>query len=404
MSQQSELLVVGAGPGGFSAALAARSLGIDVTLLEAEPQDRIRPGSRALYVHHETLCRLERMSPGTGAKIAGFGIRWQVARTYYRGREIYARHYDAERPAGLPAYASLRQVDTERFLLGACRDAGVRVEWGARVTQVHTGPHAVTAVAADGREWNAEYLIGADGARSAVREALSIAMDGGRSSDYRVAVDVALPGGGLGPAERIMHYRHPRMHGRNLLIVPFAGGMQVDVQCVSASDGADLSDRESVLRWLPRVVGPACAGGILWIARYPCLQRIAVSFADEHRRALLIGEAAHLFVPLGARGMNSAIADAEAASTAVAVALRATGPERARGAIEDFARFRRQAADANRGFVDQALRHLRRETLRARLTQAAAAYLAPVYPRFGEWMDKAPYGPRGVIAVRSGLY
>ncbi|MEV0622633.1 FAD-dependent monooxygenase [Nonomuraea sp. NPDC050404] len=404
MSHEQELLVVGAGPAGLSATLAARSLGVEVTLIEADARNQERPGSRALFVHQETLERLERLSPGLGGKIAGFGVRWQVARTFYRGREVYARRYDTERGSGLPPYASLRQLDTERFLLGACRAAGVEPVWGARVVAVRSDPDGVTVRAADGGEWRARYVIAADGARSAVRASIAIEMDGGRSSDYRVAVDLSGQDAGGVPAERHLHYRHPAIEGRNVLIVPFTGGVQVDVQCRDPADGEALSDPEAVRRWLPKVVSREQADRVLWVSRYPCLQRVATGFADEHRRVLLAGEAAHLFAPLGARGMNSSIADAEAAATAVCLALRSTCVERARGAVEDYDTVRRQAARHNRARVEGALRHLRAESAWSRLAQAGAARLAPHLPRFGAWLDKAPYGPRGPITLRGGLY
>lgn len=44
------------------------------------------------------------------------------------------------------------------------------------------------------------------------------------------------------------------MAGRNLLIVPFTGGIQVDVQCVGTADSEDLSAGEPVRRWLPQAV------------------------------------------------------------------------------------------------------------------------------------------------------
>ncbi len=402
MSVSVDLVVVGAGPVGLSAALAARSLGIGVTLLEAEPEDRERPGSRALYVHRETLARLERMSPGLGQDIAAFGITWTSSRTFFAGREVHAQQYAPRPGAGLPPYASLRQVDTERFLLDACRAAGVTFVWGAPVETVDAGPDHVTLGTADGRTWHARYVVAADGARSAVRTALGVAMDGERSGDYRVAVDLAA--GEEQPGDRIMHYRHPAMNGRNLLIVPFAGGFQVDVQCAGADDGAAMSRAGAVRDWLPSVVPGVDPDRVLWVARYPCLQRVADSFADERRRVMLAGEAAHLFVPFGARGMNSGIADAEAAATAAAVALRAAHPERARAAVTDYDHVRRQAAHHNRRCVDGALRHLRADSVRDRVGQAAAARLAPLVPRFGTWLEKAPYGPRGTVTLSGGLY
>lgn len=397
-----ELLVVGAGPVGLSAALAARALDVRVTVLEAEPSDRVRPGSRALFVHHDTLVLLDRMSPGLGAKIAGFGILWSTRRTFYRGREVFVRRHDVERVNGMPPYTSLRQVDTEAFLLDACQQAGVEFVWNAAVTDVRTTADQVTVSDTGGRSWAAHYLIAADGGRSAVRRALGIPWQGERSTDYRVAVDLA--DDEPRAADRLCHYRHPRMDGRNLFVVPFSGGRQVDVQCVDEADADRLSDPGEVRRWLPRVVEPEGVDRVLWIARYPCLQLVAKSFVDGHRRVLLAGEAAHLFAPLGARGMNSGIADADAAAMAVVVALRATNNERAAAAVEDYDSRRRQAALHNRAAAGAALRHLRARTLIERARLAAAGRLARVVPRCGAWLDRAPFGPRGPVTVREGRY
>ena len=403
VEQPVELLVVGAGPAGLTAALAARSLGIGVTVLEADPEDRERAGSRALFVHNETLQRLERLSPGLGERIADFGITWEYARTLYEGREVYRRRF-AEPPAGLPPYASLRQLDTERFLRDACRTAGVELAWNTGVKQLTSSADGVTVRSDDGREWTGDYLIAADGARSTVRAELGIEMDGGRSDDYRIAVDLADDPAGAEPPECVMYYRHPALDGRNVLVVPFAGGIQADVQCRGSQDSELLSTPEAVRRWLPHVVPARCVDRVLWIARYPCLQRVATRFTDEHRRVLLTGEAAHLFAPLGARGMNSAMADAESAATAVGVALRSRSPLRARGAIDEFDRLRRQAAHHNRARVERAVRHLRASSPLQRLRQTGAARLAPFVPAAGSWLHKAPYGPRGSVTVSTGLY
>ena len=85
------VVVVGAGPVGLSAALALRARGQEVVLLEADPEDRERPGSRALFVHRETLALLDGMLPGLAAEITGYGQTWRTRRTLYRGREVYSR-------------------------------------------------------------------------------------------------------------------------------------------------------------------------------------------------------------------------------------------------------------------------------------------------------------------------
>lgn len=69
---------------------------------------------------------------------------------------------------------------------------------------------------------------------------------------------------------------------------------------------------------------------------------------DDHHRVLLAGEAGHLFAPFGARGMNSGVADADAAASAIPVALHAKVDETAIGEIEHYGIQRLKAAEYNK--------------------------------------------------------
>ncbi|MFI6441056.1 FAD-dependent oxidoreductase [Streptomyces sp. NPDC050759] len=382
------VVVVGAGPVGLSAALALRARGREVALLEAEGKDRERPGSRALFVHRETLALLDGMRPGLADEITAYGQTWRTRRTLYRGREVYSRTYPPKE--GPPPFTSLRQVDTERFLRGACERAGVEFVWDARVLDVRTTATGVRLTCSDGREWNCAYAVAADGARSAVRGALGIAMEGEKGEGFHVVVDVAHTPGAE-PPERIFHYEHPGAGGRSVMRVPFTGGFQVDLQCRDDDLEEEFGTEEAVRRWLPAVVGEGYGERILWVSTYRFLRKVAASFTDPHRRVLLVGEAAHLFPPFGARGMNSGIADAAAAAEAIAG-----------GTIEAFADVRRSAALFNSAAAGAALDHLRPRRRLVRARQRAAAALAPVLPWCGSWLEHAPYGPRHGAPVNAG--
>ncbi|WP_328749852.1 FAD-dependent monooxygenase [Streptomyces sp. NBC_00285] len=383
------VVVVGAGPVGLSAALALRARGLPVVLLEADPKDRERPGSRALFVHRETLALLDGMLPGLADEITSYGRTWGTRRTLYRGREVYSRTHPP-RP-GRPPFTSLRQVDTERFLRAACERAGVEFVWDARVLGVRTTATGVRLSCADGREWSCAYAVAADGARSVVRGSLDVAMEGERGEGFHVVVDVAdVPGAGL-PLERVFHYEHPGVGGRSVMRVPFTGGFQVDLQCRDDDLEEEFGTEEAVRRWLPGVVGEGYGERILWVSTYRFLRKVAVSFTDPHRRVLLVGEAAHLFPPFGARGMNSGIADAAAAAEAIAG-----------GSVEEFADVRRAAALFNSAAAGAALDHLRPRRRIVRVGQRAAAALAPVLPWCGSWLEHAPYGPRHGAPVNAG--
>lgn len=396
MSVTDQVLVVGAGPAGMTVALALRSLGVQVTVLSDEPEHRVRAGSRALYVHRESLWTLERIRPGLGRDIAAHGIQWTGLRTRWGERVVYSKDF-APGTAGasgreLPAYSSLRQLDTEHHLLAACQAAGVRFSWDSRVEAVDVTGEGVRVSLTGGRQMRARYVVGADGARSTVRQAIGRTMVGDRSEAYHVVVDLADDPDRPDPANREFTYHHPGADGRHVLVVPFAGGRQVDVQCRPGEDPDTLLADDALSRWLPRVLDREYLDRVMWRSRYPFLQHVADSFTDDSGRVLLVGEASHLFAPFGARGMNSAIADAAAAASAIGTALTATSA--ARGAVQEFDAFRRAAAIHNRDAAAAALHHMRPAGWAAKLRLRAAAQGARFVPLLGRWLEKAPYGPR----------
>jgi 3-(3-hydroxy-phenyl)propionate hydroxylase len=393
MTNCRDVVIVGGGPVGLTAALAVRATGRPAAVVEAGASDRVRPGSRAIFIHRASLELLERIRPGLGVELARHGLTWLTRRTLYRGREVYRQTYAPPAAGGLPAATSLPQVVTERLLLAACLDAGVEFLWNAEVSRAATSPADVAIETVNGTTVRARYVIGADGSRSAVRESAGLHLDGPRTSNAFVIVDAAEDARDPQPLERVFHYEHPAAGYRNVLFVPFAGHWRIDLQCHADDDAEALGSAEGVRGWLPRVMPPQFADRITWVSTYVFRQAIADRFTDPHRRVLLAGEAAHVFAPFGARGLNSGIADACLAATAIDQALRAATSGDAERAIEVCARSRRAAAERNRAASSVALAHLQADSVATMVTRRAAGLLAPFSRRIGRWMDKAPFGP-----------
>ena len=387
-------IVVGAGPVGLTAALALSARDLPATIVEAEPQNRQRPGSRAIYIHGATLKLLERIRPGLGWGFVKHGLVWPTRRTTYRGREVFAKSYKLPPPDVLPHFTSLPQVVAERVLMDACRETGVQFIWGEPIEKVAPGAEAVTLTAQSGHSWQAQYVIAADGARSTVRKQLGIEMQGSRSENTFIIVDVAEVDDNPLPLERVFHYEHPAVGGRNVLLVPFKGGWRADLECRQDDNPERWSDGPGLKKWIADTLGPRYAERITWVSSYQFLQVLASGFADASRRVLLVGEAAHLFAPFGARGMNSGVPDADSAAEAIAKALRAPNAQAAAAAIDVFDAERRAAAEWNRACAGVALEHLQARTVQQRVKRRLAALLAPLWEGAGKWLDEAPYGPR----------
>ena len=156
-----------------------------------------------------------------------------------------------------------------------------------------------------------------------MRSSLEIPLEGPRTENAFVIVDTAEDADAPLPVERVFHYEHPAVDGRNVLFVPFAGHWRVDLQCRPDDDAEAFSGTAGVARWLPEVMDAKYAERVTWVSTYVFLQVLAREFVDPERRVLLVGEAAHLFAPFGARGLNSGIPDAIVAARAIRSALDA---------------------------------------------------------------------------------
>lgn len=401
-----KVIVVGAGPVGLTAALAVHSLGNQVLILESSPANRVRPGSRAIFIHSATLNILDRISPGLGLNLSNQGTYWQTQRTFYAGKEVYSKAYPPPTPGNYPHFTSLPQVEIERTLLAQVRKEGIETIFDQNVVDIECCESeemgfVLLKVKNSDTTWRAQYVIAADGAHSIIRKKIGSKMEGSRDDGWFIVVDVAqldqeTDESSMLPRERIFHYAHPEVDGRNVLIVPFRGGWRVDLQLKADDDPAMLGSSEGVRTWLSRIMPPAYADRVTWVSTYQFMQLVADNFTDVlTRRVLLVGEAAHLFAPFGARGLNSGVVDAESAATAIHIALSypAKGRAAARHAIDTFAISRRDAALSNRYAAGEALAHLKPND-EMRLKQSEAARRAPADRMASIWLEKAPYGPR----------
>ncbi len=345
------VIVVGAGPVGLTLAGRLAQRGVAVTVCEQAPRHE-REGSKALCMQRETLEIWARL--GIGERIAERGVQWRVGRTYFRGRELFSVTLPGGEDDHFPPFVNISQTEVEQLLLARLAELGVDVRWGHRVTELRQDADGVdvTCETPDGRQsLRAAWVVGADGAHSSVRHLLGVGFPGHSHADRFLICDVRAR---LSfPNERRFFFDPPWNPGRQVLVHPQPdGAWRIDWQLPPDADiDAERADGRLHER-IREVVGDADYE-LLWMTVYHFHQRLTECWRVG--RVFLAGDAAHLFAPFGARGLNSGACDAENLSWKLAAVLGGDAPERL---LDTYEQERGAAARENLAVTDATMRFM----------------------------------------------
>jgi 3-(3-hydroxy-phenyl)propionate hydroxylase len=296
------VLIVGAGPVGLCAANVLADAGVAVTVLEAEP--RLPENLRASTFQPPTLDMLGRL--GAAQRLIEMG---RVApRLQYRDRAGWVAELDFGVIADETAHPYRVQCEQYRLnqVLAERLAPKARIEFGCEVTDVRQDAASVTVSVNRTKEIKAQWLIGADGGRSRVREALGIRLEGFTWPERFLVASTpfdfaaALPG-----LCEVAYFADPE-EWFFLLRVPGVWRAMFPVR-EEEQDEQAVSDA-SIQRRLRRVHARSSAYEIRHRTLYAVHQRVALGYRKG--RCFLAGDAAHLNNPLGGMGMNGGIHDA----------------------------------------------------------------------------------------------
>ncbi|MGV0734839.1 NAD(P)/FAD-dependent oxidoreductase [Mycobacterium syngnathidarum] len=294
-----DVLVVGAGPVGLTAAIVLVQHGHDVTVVDRQAEGVNT--SRAAVVHPHTLELLEPY--GVVDALVSRGVHTPTFTIRDRDDLLIAVPF-SELPTRYPYTLMISQADTETFLLNRLETLGGKVVRPAAVTEIRQSADYAAATFTDGSQIRARYLIGADGMHSTVRDQTGIAFTGGTYAESFVLADVHLSGGV--PANEVILYFSP---AGLVVVAPLPDGMYRIVATVDeAPHNPDVAFVQSLLDERGPQTRPAVVEDVVWGSRFRVHHRIADEFRDE--RVLLAGDAAHVHSPAGGQGMNLGIEDA----------------------------------------------------------------------------------------------
>ncbi|WP_406003089.1 FAD-dependent oxidoreductase [Streptomyces sp. NBC_00829] len=361
-TQSFEVLIVGGGLGGMTAALSLRQRGLSVTVLEQAPQfGEIGAGIQT--------------APNASRILLGLGLRKQLEAIHTEPQDQVRRRWKDGSVIGLTRlgnhvkqrynapYWHYHRADLHGVLTEACVDPTgpgpvVELRTASRVTELdRSNPRRPAAVTEDGRRFEADVLIGADGIRSHVRDLMGLPDTLEFSGE--MAFRALIPGDLIAadPATRFLmdHFQSTIWYGpgRHLVHYVIRGGEYLNVVgCVPCTD-------EVAEKW----TASATANDLVsaypgWDDRVAAMLSKAkddvLSFALYHRRrdpvwvdghVALMGDACHAMLPYQAQGASQAMEDAavlaeelgRATADGVEVALRRYVDRRAKhaGMVQD---------------------------------------------------------------------
>jgi 2-octaprenyl-6-methoxyphenol hydroxylase len=374
MSRAFDAAVVGGGLAGRAAALAVAQAGLaTLHLAPAGPPDR-----RTSALMQPTVAYLQRLGiltdpPDFGEPLTRIRIIDATGRLVRAPETLFD---SAE--AGLDAFGwnLANAALAERSETVAAGLPGLTTEPQlARRIEVGTGGAAHRLTLADGETVEAGLLVGADGKASPVRGAAGIGVREHAFRQAALVADLEL-GRPLGGTSVEFHYEQGPF-----TLVP-AGGRRANLVWIddrAALDAARASGPEALARTLEAkahhlfgtvdLMSPAVV--------FP-LSTLAVARAGV-RGAVLVGEAAHAFPPIGAQGLNLGLRDVAALAEALAAVDRGQ-PGWAEAVSTDYAR--RRAADLARtgAMVDALFRSLLTDMLPAQLLRAGGLWALTLLP------------------------
>ncbi|MEV7673907.1 FAD-dependent monooxygenase [Streptomyces sp. NPDC088752] len=400
-----DVLVVGAGPVGLSAAAELRRHGVHCRIVERLPA-RL-PYAKAVGIQPRTLELWDRMGLVREVLEAAVPIRGQLL---YADGEERAR-IELEMPPEVPyGFAALPQYETERLLEEYLARLGTAVERGTGLVSFDRDRDGVTArlrtASGADEELRVPYLIGCDGAHSVVRKALGLSFEGGAFPEEYMLGDVEadwdLPHGyGVRSSRRSADGSADDV----LVCIPLPGAgryrmsmrvpPELSARGSTAPDGVahgvqtgrtpELSDLQAVVdRLAPR---PARLSRLRWASVFRISHRIVDRYGEG--RVFVAGDAAHIHPPTGAQGMNTGVQDACNLAWKLALVVRGgAGP----GLLATYDAERRPVGEE---VVGRTVRHAvhgiesgpdDRRTLLLREAQLLVGYR-------GGPLAGAPYGP-----------
>jgi len=313
-----DVFIVGAGPVGLFLANECARRGLRSRLIETRATQSIH--SKALAIFPRTMEIFD--MAGVVGPFLGAANRVTSAAVYSKGEKLAHMQFKPEE-SPYQFIAMVPQDATERLLVETLEKRGGRVEYETTfISAKEQGEGVEVWLERNGQREKVKstFVVGCDGAHSAVRHLLQVAFEGGEYEDSFLLADIET-NDGL-PADQLQLC--PSEFGP-VAIFPMSATRKRVVATITEKEG-DGPSLEMVQRVLAER-GPKGAGAqaIHWSSYFRIHHRHVGTLRVG--RMFLAGDAAHIHSPFGGQGMNTGLQDVWNLAWKLDLFLRGQGNE-----------------------------------------------------------------------------
>jgi 2-polyprenyl-6-methoxyphenol hydroxylase-like FAD-dependent oxidoreductase len=315
------VVIAGGGPAGMMLAAELALAKIDVAVVERRP-DHVLVGSRAGGFHARTIEVLDQR--GVADRFLAEGQVAQVATFATTALDM------SDFPTRHPYSLGIWQNQIERIMAAWVDELPVRIYYRSEVTGFAQDDSGVDVEVSDGQSLRAQYLVGCDGGRSAIRKAAGIAFPGWDPTISNLIAEVEM----AEEPELGVRRDHIGIHGLGRLeyeicdgeVVYKDGGpvrVMLTEQHLGRTSEPTLDDLSAALI---TVYGTDFGvNNPTWISRFTDMTRQAAAYRAG--RVLLAGDSAHVHYPAGGQGLSLGVQDAVNLGWKLAQVVDGTSPE-----------------------------------------------------------------------------